>query len=53
MVLVGAFRRRWSSFWGGCVGCMPLLSSLGGRGHLLGGCHPSWADGVVSGVVFV
>ena len=31
------FCRCWSSFWGGCVWCMVLLSLLGGCGHLLGG----------------
>ena len=49
VVAVGAFRGRWSSFEGGCVGCVVLLSLLGGRGRLLGGCRPSWAAGVVCG----
>ena len=53
VVVVGAFRRRWLSFWGGCVWCVVLLSLLGGRGRLLGGCRPSWADGVVSVIGFV
>ena len=53
VVLVGAFCRCWSSFWGGCVGCVLLLLLLGSHGHLLGGCRPSWADRVISGVVFV
>ena len=46
-MVVGAFRGRWSSFEGGCVRCVLLLSLLGDRGRLLGGCRPSWAAGVV------
>ena len=49
VVAVGPFRGRWSSFEGGCVGCVVLLLLLGSRGRLLGGCHPSWAAGVVCG----
>ena len=32
-VLVGVFRRRWSSFWGSCVGCVLLLLFLGDHGR--------------------
>ena len=49
VVAVGAFRGRWLSFEGACVGCVVLLSLLGGRGRLWGGCRPSWAAGVVCG----
>ena len=49
VVAVGAFRGCWSSFEGACVGCVALLSLLGGRGRLLGGCRPSWAARVVCG----
>ena len=49
VVAVGALSGRWSSFEAGCLGCIVLLSLLGGRGRLLGGCRPSWAAGMVCG----
>ena len=36
VVAVGAVRGRWSSFEAGCLGCVALLSLLGGRGRFLG-----------------